>query len=133
MQKKFELYKDELFKLVEILPKDGIIILKGDLASGKTTLTKEIVKAHGKNSIVTSPTFSLMQDYDGIYHYDLYMSDLASIKQNGLFENFFEDGLHIIEWGGDDLKALLLKFDLPVCEIRIKVSNDKRIYEVDFA
>ena len=52
---------------------NGVVILKGDLAAGKTTLVKAVVKAMGIDDEVTSPTFSLQQCYgDSIYHYDLY-------------------------------------------------------------
>ena len=53
--------------------KSGVVILKGDLAAGKTTLVKAVVKALGVDDEVTSPTFSLQQCYgESIYHYDIY-------------------------------------------------------------
>ena len=109
MQKKFEavLGENELLNLVQILPKTGIILLQGNLACGKTTLVKAIAKSRGFKDTVSSPTFSLMQNYGEIYHYDIYRVGFNAITQNGLFENIFEDGLHLIEWGDDNLiKAL---------------------------
>lgn len=111
----------------------GVIILQGDLASGKTTLAKMLAKALGKNECVTSPTFSLMSDYDGLFHYDLYRVDTVQIMQNGLFENFFEDALHIVEWGDETLINKLKKFEIPVCVIKISNSPKGRKYEVNFA
>lgn len=111
----------------------GVIILQGDLASGKTTLTKAISKALNKDECVTSPTFSLMSDYDGLRHYDLYMSDSEQIMQNGLFESFFEDILHIVEWGDERLIEMLKKYEIPVCVVKISNSPKGRKYEVSFA
>ena len=68
----FELLENELNELVRVLPKSGVVLLSGDLASGKTTLVKAIIKAHDIDESVTSPTFSLMQIYGkDIYHYDI--------------------------------------------------------------
>ena len=62
----FELLENELNELVRVLPKSGVVLLSGDLASGKTTLVKAIIKAHGIEDSVTSPTFSLMHLSDRI-------------------------------------------------------------------
>lgn len=133
MQNKFELYENELDEIIKILPQNGVVILKGDLASGKTTLARHIIKQRLGFSEVTSPTFSFMQDYGQIYHYDLYMCGLNGILQNGLFENLLQDGLHLVEWGDEDLKTMLKKYEISVCEVSIVPKNDKRIYEVKFA
>lgn len=130
MTKKFILALDELHLLDEVLPKEGIIILQGDLASGKTTLTKHIVKSHNIFDEVSSPTFSIMQNYGTIYHYDIYQSEVSKIVENGLFENFFEDGLHIVEWGNDELIKLFEKYELDFCLIKISHLEDKRSYEI---
>ncbi|AII14673.1 N6-L-threonylcarbamoyladenine synthase, TsaE subunit [Campylobacter iguaniorum] len=133
MSERFELELSQLNLLVERLPKSGVIILQGDLASGKTTLTKAIVKSHGMNENVTSPTFSVMQNYGDIYHYDIYQDGFEGLKKNGLFENLFEDGLHIVEWGDDELIKMLKKYSIPTCMIKITNATNKRIYEVSFA
>lgn len=133
MQNRFELAQNELDILIEILPKSGVIFLCGDLASGKTTLARKIIQNIDKNHEVNSPTFSLMQQYGDIYHYDLYMSGCDGIIQNGLFENLFTDGLHLVEWGDEKLKSLLLKYKLKVCIVNININENKRIYEVSFA
>ncbi|CZE49459.1 tRNA (adenosine(37)-N6)-threonylcarbamoyltransferase complex ATPase subunit type 1 TsaE [Campylobacter geochelonis] len=135
MSKKFELIlsEDELLNLVKILPKDGVIVLKGNLASGKTTLVKQIVKFHGISEVATSPTFSVMQNYGEIYHYDIYNSGFEGILKNGLYENFFEDGLHLVEWGDENLMKLLEKFGLDYCVVEIENLDKKRKYKVSYA
>lgn len=137
MQKKFEavLSENELLNLVQILPKTGVILLQGNLACGKTTLAKAIVKSRGFKDTVSSPTFSLMQNYGEIYHYDIYRVGFNAITQNGLFENIFEDGLHLIEWGDDNLIKALKKYEMNfyIVKITAQISENKRKYEVFYA
>lgn len=131
MKREFILNLNELDELIKILPREGVIILKGDLASGKTTLVKAIAKAHGVSSDVTSPTFSVMQGYEnGIFHYDIYQNGFEGIIKNGLFENFFEEGLHLVEWGDDELEKMLKKFDIDYIKICISAHEKGRKYEV---
>lgn len=112
---------------------DGVIILQGDLASGKTTFVKTAAGILGKGELVSSPTFALMQDYGSFFHYDFYRVELKEIIQNGLFDNFFEDGLHAVEWGDERLEELLKKYNIPLCKIKISPSKKGREYEVSFA
>ena len=131
MKRIFNLNLNDLDELVGILPKSGVIILQGDLASGKTTLVKAIVKAHGIDADVTSPTFSVMQSYgDKIFHYDIYQSGFEGILKNGLFENLLEDGLHLVEWGDESLQKMLAKFGEKYIKIIISPSANGRKYEV---
>lgn len=130
MSKRFELGLDELNSLIKELPNSGIIALRGNLASGKTTLSKAII---GSQNLVTSPTFSIMQEYDGVYHYDIYQGGFEAIKQNGLYENLYEDGLHIIEWADDELLEFARKNALEICIVDIEICGNKRVYEVSYA
>ncbi len=95
-------------RLKETLPQNCIIFLNGTLASGKTTLTKAIVKEFGVLEAVTSPTFSLQNIYsDDLFHYDLYRVNFDEIINLGLYEEFEKKGWHIIEWGDIKLKTFL--------------------------
>lgn len=132
--KKINADKSNLVKVVDVLPKDGVIILKGDLASGKTTLVKALAKSLGINDDVTSPTFSIMQSYEfkdsTLYHYDIYQNGFKAMVQNGLFEILLQDGLHVVEWGDDELIKALKKYAITPIVVDIRVKNNTREYEI---
>jgi len=122
--------------LEEVLPSNAIVFLRGDLAAGKTTLTQAIAKAKGVESEVTSPTFSLQQCYgakdgSGLYHYDLYRLDYEAFIQLGLFEEFEKQGLHMVEWGSDELKAFLEGVGYNVVTIDIEPHENSRTYRIN--
>lgn len=79
-----------------------IICLIGDLGTGKTHLTKGI--AHGLEIYdhITSPTFTIVNEYNGrlkLYHFDVYrVNDPDEIEAIGFDEYIFSDGVSIIEW-----------------------------------
>jgi tRNA threonylcarbamoyladenosine biosynthesis protein TsaE len=115
--------------LKDNIDKNAIIFLTGDLASGKTTLTKEIAKSRGVKSEVTSPTFSLQQCYDkDLYHYDLYRIEYNEFMELGIFEEFDKDGWHMVEWGDKRLKKFLSDAGYNIYDISIKLDKDSRKY-----
>ena len=126
----------ELDKVVkylnEILSKNAIVFLRGDLAAGKTTLTQAVAKAKGIDAEVTSPTFSLQQCYaNDLYHYDLYRLEHEEFMQLGLFEEFEKDGWHMVEWGSDELKTFLESVGYNVVTVEIEPSdNNRRNYRI---
>jgi len=116
--------------------KDGVVILKGDLASGKTTLVKAIVKALGVEDEVTSPTFSLQQCYaNNIYHYDIYNHGLEHFLSLGMLDELDKEGLHFVEWGDDKLLEILTDAGIKTVVIEIvKTDNsDEREYRIEYA
>ena len=115
--------------------KNGVVVLKGDLASGKTTLVKEVVKKLGFEGDVTSPTFSLQQCYsDKIFHYDIYNHGLEHFISLGMLEELDKEGLHFVEWGDDELIDILSSAGIDTLKIDIEeVSDDTREYKVDYA
>ena len=134
---KYQLALDNLTPLVSKFGRkigNGVIILKGDLAAGKTTLVKAVVKALGLDDEVTSPTFSLQQCYgETIYHYDMYNHGLEHFLSLGMLEELEKDGLHFVEWGDDELLNILISAEIPTVVIEIeKISYDKREYKVDY-
>ncbi len=127
---------EDLNKVAEYLNdtlfKDAIIFLRGDLASGKTTLTQAIAKERGIKAEVTSPTFSLQHCYgEGLYHYDLYRLSYEEFMQLGLFEEFEKDGWHMVEWGSDKLKTFLEGVGYNIITIDIELKKNSRIYRIE--
>ncbi len=118
--------------LNQTLPKNAIIFLTGDLASGKTTLTKAIAKSKGLADEVTSPTFSLQQCYgEEFFHYDLYRIENSEFMKLGLFEEFEKSGWHLIEWGDSSLKELLLSAGYNIFTVTIMPYKDIRKYTIE--
>lgn len=79
-----------------------IVLLAGDLGTGKTTLTQGIAWGLGVREHARSPTFVLVTEYAGrmpLYHADLYRVDsLAEVWDLGLDEYFFGEGVSVVEW-----------------------------------
>ena len=127
---------DEIGKVArEILnfaKSNGIVLLNGDLASGKTTLVKAMAKELGYNREVTSPTFSLEHIYsDRLFHYDLYRVDFDDLVSLGLIDEFERDGLHFIEWVDEKLKWLLIEAGFDVVEVDIEIDKECRKYKIE--
>lgn len=80
-----------------------ILVLVGELGAGKTTFTKEFGKAMGISSIITSPTFTLVNEYGGeppLYHFDTYrLEEVEDVDELGFDDYFFGNGVCVIEWG----------------------------------
>ncbi len=79
------------------------LLFYGDMGAGKTTLIKEIAKQLGYNDIVSSPTFSLVNEYDvqndKLYHFDFYrINDEKEALDIGVEEYFYSDHWNLIEW-----------------------------------
>ena len=127
---------DNLLKFVnnlkdEINNKDIVVLLQGDLASGKTTLVKNYVKLLGLDDEVTSPTFSLQSVYSNkIYHYDVYNKTLEEFISLGLLEEFEKNGIHFVEWGDDRLYDILKEYGFNTKIVKIDKLNDKREYTI---
>lgn len=133
--KKYTLKLDELYIVVnDILSNisNGVIILRGDLAAGKTTLVQAISKKYNLKDDVTSPTFSLQQCYgENLFHYDIYNHGLDHFIALGMLEELEKDGLHFIEWGDDRLMDILTNAGIETIIIDIKkIDNDSREYTI---
>ena len=112
--------------------KSGVVILRGDLAAGKTTFVKRAIKYLGIDDEVTSPTFSLQHRYgDRVFHYDIYNHGLDHFISLGMLEELEREGLHFVEWGDDELAEILNSAEIKNMTIEIeKISDNKREYKV---
>ena len=76
--------------------------LTGDLGCGKTHFAKGFAKGLGINEEITSPTFTLLEEYEGdipFYHFDLYRIAEESELDSLFFEEYWEgDGVSLVEW-----------------------------------
>ena len=101
-----------------------IICLNGELGSGKTVFTKGIANALGIKETITSPTFSIIKEYEGelpLYHLDVYRLDEAS-NDIGIEEYFSKGGIVVIEWA-ENIKDILPEERL---DIKIKVLGENK-------
>jgi len=101
-----------------------IICLDGELGSGKTVFTKGIANALGIRESITSPTFSIIKEYDGelpLYHMDVYKLD-GNTDGVGIEEYFTKGGVVVIEWS-DTIKDILPEERL---HIKFKVIDENK-------
>lgn len=129
--------RDETLNFAENLAKQivapKIIVLSGDLGAGKTTFSKGFAKGLGISETITSPTFTLLNEYSGdknLYHFDMYrLSSKEEAYELG-FENYFEnnDGIILVEWA-ENVKGL---FTPPYLKILIeKIDENKRKFTLE--
>ena len=90
-------------QVAEDLDAGSVLALKGELGSGKTVFTKGLVTGLGGSAMATSPTFTIVHEYQGgrlpIYHFDFFrLENRESTDRLGLDDYFFGDGVCVIEW-----------------------------------
>ena len=102
-----------------------LICLSGDLGAGKTALTQQIAKGLEvpDNCYVTSPTFSILQEYPGrmpLYHFDFYrLKNCEEIEKIGFSDLLMEEGIFFIEWPEKAAELLPEEY----FEVRIDIVN----------
>ena len=111
----------------------SVVALIGPLGAGKTTLTKAIAKGLGVTETLTSPTFTIVQEYESgripLYHFDVYrVSDEEELFEMGFEEYIHKGGVCLIEW------ADLIEDMLPPDTITLKLSygdnDDERVIDI---
>ena len=109
-------------KLAGVAHPGMIVCLDGDLGTGKTVFTKGFAEGLGIKEPVVSPTFTIVQEYDGgrvpFYHFDVYrIADIEEMYEIG-YEDYFEEGVCFIEW------ASLIDELLPKDCIHVTITKD---------
>mgnify|MGYP001181124395 FL=1 len=111
--------------------KTNIVLISGEMGVGKTTLIKEVLLSMKVVENVSSPTFSIINEYITgqnkiVYHMDLYrIKNISEIEGIGLFEYLESGNLCIIEWGDMIEKLIDSKYD----KFIISKQNEYRIIE----
>jgi tRNA threonylcarbamoyladenosine biosynthesis protein TsaE len=115
--------------LAELLAPPKLVLLRGELGAGKTTLVKGIATAFdaAAEDDVTSPTFTLVHEYRGpcanLYHIDLYRVDtLRELETLGLDDLRSDDSVLLIEWG-EKFPRLVRERDVEIALERIGESE----------
>lgn len=109
----------------------GVLLLRGNLASGKTAFVKAFALALGIKEAISSPTFSILHEYEGkLFHYDIYQCGSNGFLQSGLIEKLDIEGCHLIEWGDAEFEKLLHHFGIGYSTIDIETMDLKRNYKV---
>lgn len=108
--------------MAEFLKNGDIIVLSGDLGSGKTKFTQGILKHFGLEKEISSPTFTIVNEYHkddiNIYHFDVYrLSDSDEFYAIG-GDEYLNNGICIIEWGE------IIEDILPKDYIKISFTRD---------
>lgn len=89
-------------RLGRLLRPGDVVLLSGTLGAGKTALTQGIARGVGVSRPVSSPTFTILKEYEGripLYHFDLYrIEDPDELEALGFADYFYGDGVSVVEW-----------------------------------
>ena len=121
-------------EILDALDGRNVVLFRGGMGAGKTTLISRIVALMGAEDTVTSPTFALVNQYVGdndrlIFHFDFYRIDsIDEVFDLGYEEYFYSGELCFVEW--PEMVEGLLPDD--AMQVRITVGDDqKRIFEIE--
>ncbi len=89
-------------EIAKSLSAGDCVLYKGEMGAGKTHLTKGIALYFGAGDVVSSPTFALVNEYEGdipIFHYDLFrINTIDDLYATGFFDYLDRGGITLIEW-----------------------------------
>lgn len=123
-------YQTKIFanNLAGMLKKGDVLVLSGELGTGKTKFVEGILSHFGMQEKISSPTFTIVNEYHNsqidIYHFDLYrLGDIYEFENIG-GEEYFHKGICIFEWGE------LIEDILPNDYIKISFEKDDENDEI---
>ena len=122
-------------KLAKYMKKGDIIVLSGELGSGKTKFVEGFLSFYNLQDEISSPTFTIVNEYinenTSIFHFDVYrLSDSSEFYAIG-GEEYFEKGICLIEWG-ELISDILPKNRIDIKFKRDTINSDKRILDIIF-
>ena len=121
---------DSVAKLLLSKVKSNTLLFYGEMGAGKTTLIKALIKALGSEDIVSSPTFSLVNEYHTdqgkIYHFDFYrIEDETEVLDMGFEDYLDSDSWKLIEW--PQKIENLLEADMQKVEVLLENNKSRKL------
>lgn len=119
--------------LVELATEYPIVVFRGDLGAGKTTLIKNMCNLLGVKEAVNSPTFSIVNEYKSgdnksVFHFDFYrLESEEEAYDMGVEDYFYEGNLCLIEWPSK-IESLLPEKRI---EVHIEIANKGREFTIN--
>lgn len=122
-------------KFASKLTKKDVVILSGELGSGKTKFVQGVLKYFGLENEISSPTFTIVNEYhaknNNIYHFDVYrLLDPEEFYAIG-GEEYFEQGICLIEWG-EMIESILPKDYIKVTFNKNDENEEYRELQIEF-
>ena len=118
--------------LLELINDNNIVCFYGEMGVGKTTFIKEICKKLGVEDVVSSPTFSIINEYltendKSVYHFDFYRIEKEEEAFDiGYEEYFYQGNLCLIEWP-EKISSIIPE---NIMKVQITRSDEQRIIEI---
>ena len=118
--------------LSKLLTKGDIVVLSGELGSGKTKFVEGFLQNYGLENEISSPTFNIVNEYSSsdtsIYHFDVYrLEDSDEFYAIG-GEEYFEKGICLIEWG-ELISDVLPKDYIHITIHKDSIAENSRVFE----
>jgi tRNA threonylcarbamoyladenosine biosynthesis protein TsaE len=119
--------------LGDLLVPGDLVLLVGDLGAGKTAFAQGLAHGLGVDERVTSPTFTIVQEYEGrlpLRHVDVYRLERVQDLHDLGFDELIDDGVTVVEWG--DLVEQAVPADHLVVRITPGDADTERVLDLSF-